>query len=190
MSDRRERNPKGNRLDSTEPNNNLNEAQWRILELEHELQHTRKNLLENTLTELENKEEEINNFFQLSLEMLCVARLNGYFKRINPSFERILGYSPEELLARPFIDFVHPDDVSATIQEVQKLAEGHDTVGFENRYRCKDGSYRWFKWMATSHQGLIYAIAHDLTEQKLSQELQNRQFVAIENCKRRDGDSQ
>ena len=136
--------------------------------------------LENTLTELTSKETEINNFFQLSLEMLCVANLNGYFRRINPSFARILGYSPEELLSVPFINFVHPDDVEATLEEVEKLAEGYDTVGFENRYRCQDGSYRWFKWMASAHQGLIYAIAHDLTEQKLALELQNRQLAAIE----------
>ncbi len=136
--------------------------------------------LENTFTELKNKETEISNFFQLSLEMLCVASTDGFFKRINPSFERILGYSQEELLTQPFINFIHPDDVEATLQEVQKLSEGQDTIGFENRYRCIDGSYRWFKWMATSHQGLLYAIAHDLTEQKLAQELQNRQLAAIE----------
>ena len=136
--------------------------------------------LENTLTELKSKETEINNFFQLSVEMLSMSSFDGYFRRINPSFTRILGYSNEELLSRPFIDFVHPDDVEATLQEVQGLIEGHDTIGFENRYRCQDGSYRWFKWMAISHQGLIYSTAHDLTEQKLAQELQNRQLAAIE----------
>ena len=192
------------------------------------------NELESTLEKLENREDEITKFFQLSLDMLCIADLEGYFKKITPSFEKILGYSAEELLARPLIDFVHPDDVSATLQEVQKLAEvqhgdwvwsglshlrgtcprlhqtmrclssngdkpsnggmgiissngedptaphRHNTIGFENRYRRKDGSYRWFKWIATSNQGKIYAIAQDITEQKLSQELQNRQLAAIE----------
>ena len=162
------------------------------------------NDLENTLLELENSKSKIKTFFQLSPNMLCVANLDGYFQEINPSFERILGYSKEELLARPFIDFVHPDEVSATLQEVQKLAEGqhgdwtcsglpsngedptsprgHHTVSFENRYLCQDGSYRWLRWIATAHQKLIYAIAHDLTEQKLFQELQNRQLAAIENA--------
>ena len=136
--------------------------------------------LENTLTELEGKETEIHNFFRLSLEIMCVAHLDGYFKRINPSLKRILGYKTEELLAQPFISFVHPDDVEFTLETVKALSEGKEIVGFENRYRCKDGSYRWFKWMAACYEGLIYATAHDLTEEKLAQELQNRQLAAIE----------
>jgi len=136
--------------------------------------------LEHTLTELRNKETEIKNFFHLSLEIMCVASLDGYFKRINPSFTRILGYETQELLDLPFIDFVHQDDVEATLQAVQQLSEGKELIGFENRYRCHDGSYRWFKWMAACYEGLIYATAHDLTEEKLTQELQIRQLAAIE----------
>ena len=136
--------------------------------------------LKHTLTELEEKETEIHNFFRLSLEILCVAHLDGYFKRINPSLTRILGYETEELLERPFISFIHPNDVEATIESVKALSQGEELVGFENRYRCKDGSYRWFRWMAACYEGLIYATAHDLTEEKLAQELQNRQLAAIE----------
>ena len=137
--------------------------------------------LENALVELKNREQEINQFFELSLEMLCIADINGYFRQINPSFERILGYTTAEILSQPFINLVHPDDVEATLNEVKKLAAGHHTIGFENRYRCQDGSYRWFRWMASaSDDGLIYATAHDLTEQKRSQGLQNRQLAAIE----------
>ncbi len=136
--------------------------------------------LENALAEVESKKTEINNFFQLSLELMCVANLDGYFKRINPSFERILGYKTQELLAQPFINFVHPDDVEATTQAVQQLAAGKELAGFENRYRCQDGSYRWLKWMAAAYQGAIYGTAYDLTEEKLTQELQNRQLAAIE----------
>ena len=136
--------------------------------------------LANALRKLKNQDQEINNFFQLSLEMLSVSNFDGYFRRINPSFTRVLGYSNKELLTQPWINFVHPDDVKGTWQEFQGLLEGNDIVGCENRYRCKDGSYRWLKWMGTSHQGLIYAIAHDLTEQKLAQELQTRQLAAIE----------
>ena len=136
--------------------------------------------LENTLSELKNKETEINNFFDLSLELMCVGSADGYFRRINPSFERILGYTQEELLSQPIINFIHPDDVESTRRELQRLEESHDTVGFENRYICQDGSHRWFKWMATSYQGLNYCSAHDLTEQKLAQELLYRQLAAIE----------
>ena len=137
--------------------------------------------LENTLTELQSKKQEINNFFNLSLELLCVATpQNNCFRRINPSFERILGYTQEELLNQPFLNFIHPDDVQSTIEELKRLEKDRDTIGFENRYRCKDGSYRYFQWMATSYQGLLYASARDLTEQKLAQELQSRQLAAIE----------
>ena len=136
--------------------------------------------LEDTLAELKSKETEIANFFELSLEIMCVAHLDGYFKRVNPSLQSILGYTTSELLAQPFIHFVHPDDVEDTLQAVQHLSSGKKVADFENRYRCKDGSYRWFKWMAISYKGLIYATAHDLTEQKLTQELQNRQLAAIE----------
>ena len=136
--------------------------------------------LNQTLIELRNRETEINNFFQLSLEIMCVADLNGYFKRVNPGFEIILGYETQELLTQPFLNFVHPDDVAATQEAVQQLSEGKDLINFENRYRCLDGSYRWFQWMAACYEGLIYATAHDLTESKLAQELQNRQLVAIE----------
>ena len=136
--------------------------------------------LEEALTEIKSKETEINNFFHLSLEIMCVANLDGYFKRINPSFARILGYTTQELLTQPFISFVHPDDKDNTLQAVQQLSEEKEVAGFENRYRCQDGSYRWFKWMAASYQGLIYATAHDLTEQKLARELQDRQLAAME----------
>ena len=136
--------------------------------------------LEQTLLELETRKSEINRFFHLSLDMLCIASFDGHFKQINHSFSKILGYKSEELLARPFINFVHPDDVQATRKEIQRLAEGHDTIGFENRYRCQNGSYRCFRWMATVYQEAIYATAHDFTEQKLAQELQYRQLAAIE----------
>lgn len=113
-------------------------------------------------------EEMFGRFFTLSIDMLCIAGFDGYFKRLNPAWERVLGYSIEELTARPFIDFVHPGDRAATLAETAKVAQGGRAISFENRYRAKDGTYRWLLWNATPHeeQALIYATASDITEAK------------------------
>ncbi len=108
---------------------------------------------------------DFERFFYDSLDMLCIAGTDGYFKRLNPSFERILGWSTEELLERPFVDFIHPEDMEATIREVGRLAEGLPTISFENRYRCADGTYRHLRWTAhpDPETGLLYALARDDT---------------------------
>jgi PAS domain S-box-containing protein len=115
--------------------------------------------------------QEGENFFRLSLDMLCIAGADGYFKRLNPSWERILGFVPEELYAQPYIDFVHPDDREATIAIAQQLHE-RTVINFENRYRCKDGSYKWLTWASIlwGDNQTIYAVARDITEYKRSQE--------------------
>src|SRR5260370_1501147 len=120
------------------------------------------------ITELKQAREELDRYFILSIDMLCIAGADGYFKRLNPAWQKILGHSKQELIARPYLDFVHPDDRQRTIQEAEKLGRGVDTVSFENRYRCKDGSYKWLSWSATpfAEQGLIYALARDITQLK------------------------
>ncbi len=110
---------------------------------------------------------ELDHFFALSLDMLGIANTDGYFKRVNSAFTHTLGWSAEELLARPFLEFVHPDDQAATVREVEKLAAGEKVLNFENRYQHKDGSWRALSWKAMPHRGgYIFATARDITEQK------------------------
>ncbi|MGD2180248.1 PAS domain S-box protein [Lusitaniella coriacea] len=117
-------------------------------------------------------EEEREHFFNFSLDMACMAGFDGYFKRINPQWEKTLGYSREQLKTQPFLELVHPDDRESTIAATQGLTTGSVIVSFENRYRTKDGSYRWLLWSATSslEQQLIYATARDITERKQAEE--------------------
>lgn len=112
--------------------------------------------------------DQLNRFFALSLDMLCIASADGYFKRVSPAFTKTLGWSTEELLARPFLDFVHPDDYTATLHEVEKqLTAGESVLQFENRYRHKDGSWRVLSWKSAPHQdGHLFAIARDITGRK------------------------
>src|SRR5207249_326810 len=117
-------------------------------------------------------EEVVERFFTMSLDMLCIAGFDGYFRRLNPAWERTLGYTVDELSSRPFLSFVHPDDREATIAEVNKLSQGVETISFENRYRCKDGTYKWLLWKAAPlvSQQRIYAAARDMTERKRGEE--------------------
>lgn len=110
----------------------------------------------------------LEGLFNLSLDLLGITGMDGYFKRVNPAFEKILGYTTEELLATPFITLVHPDDQAATLAELEKLELGTPAVHFENRYRCKDQSYRWLAWTIAPSQckECLYAIARDVTQQK------------------------
>ncbi|HEY1356947.1 MAG TPA: diguanylate cyclase [Thermoleophilaceae bacterium] len=113
-------------------------------------------------------EERSQRFFDLSTDMLCTADADGFFVEVNPAWTAILGYSEAELLARPFVDFVHPDDRERTAAEAARIFEGHETEHFDNRYLAKDGSWRWMRWSASlsPDQGLIYARATDVTESK------------------------
>jgi len=134
-------------------------------------------------------EDERDRFFNLSLDMLCIASADGYFKRVSPAFTKTLGWSVEELTARPFLDFVHPDDHAATLAEVERqVRAGEAVLQFENRYQHKDGSWRMLSWKSVPQTGgLMYATARDVTESKaielriinLNRELTDRQ-IALE----------
>lgn len=111
-------------------------------------------------------------FFELSIDMLCVLRFDGYFVRLNPAWETTLGFSREELMARRFIEFVHPDDRERTLGQNRDVRSGAHAQLFENRYLCKDGSYRWLLWNSRPDDArrVIYGVARDVTRRKRLEE--------------------
>jgi PAS domain S-box-containing protein len=125
-------------------------------------------ILAQRVRELKESREELNQFFSLTPDMLCIADLEGRFTRVNEAWHDALGWTPEDLTAAPFMSFVHPDDVGPMMAATAQLATGAVTLNFENRYRCKDGSFRWLSWRAAPvvSRGLIYAAARDVTAEK------------------------
>jgi PAS domain S-box-containing protein len=109
-----------------------------------------------------------DTFFEASIDMLCILGFNGYFERLNPAWERTLGFTIEELKSRPFIEFVHPEDRERTLKQNADVRNGAKALGFENRYLCKDGTFKWFHWnaasVASNHR--IYSVARDITALK------------------------
>jgi PAS domain S-box-containing protein len=115
-------------------------------------------------------------FFVLSIDMLCIADFRGYFRKLNPAWEKTLGFSREELQSRPMFEFVHPDDLERTRAQNVRVRAGGQAIAFENRYRCKDGSYRWLLWNATADldREVIYSVARDITGRKQAEEERER----------------
>ena len=122
---------------------------------------TEKTRAERTIRE---KNEEIDQFFSTSLDLFCIADLDGHFRRLNREWETTLGYTTEELQGRRFLDFVHPDDLEGTLEAMATLQEQRPVLNFTNRYRHRDGSYRWIEWRSMPVGGLIYASARDITD--------------------------
>ena len=125
------------------------------------------------VSERRRAEEELTRLFELSPDLLCIAGTDGYFKRINPAFEKVLGYEPSELLRHSAFEFIHPEDRQPSLEEVERLATGRPSVEFRNRFRAHDGSWRWIAWRATPvpRSGLIYATGRDITQQQRMQDL-------------------
>ena len=136
----------------------------------------RKKNSESKLEQLEDR------FFANSIDMLCFLDFSGHFKRLNPAWERTLGFTREELMSRPFIEFVHPDDRERTLKQNADVRAGGKALAFENRYLCKDGSYRWFRWNAApdSTEKVIYSVARDITESKRAEEERERLVVELQ----------
>lgn len=139
------------------------------------------------ITDRKNTEQELNQFFRLSNDLLCLANNEGYFLKLSLGWKKVLGYSQNEMTAVPFIEFVHPEDKEKTINEMKLVAEGGYTSGFENRYRAKDGSYKILNWNASPDKtnNRIYGIVRDVTkereaEQKLIATLNEKEILLKE----------
>jgi PAS domain S-box-containing protein len=127
-----------------------------------------------------------SRFLDLSIDLLCTAGFDGYFKHVSPAFGKILGWTGKDLLSKPYLEFVHPDDRKATSIESGRLQNGESTFAFENRYLCKDGAYKWILWNAVSipEQHLIYAVGREITERKHSEQEQHRLRLDLESANR------
>ena len=124
------------------------------------------------ITEYRRVQEEYKLFFDLVPDMVCIATTDGRFRKLNRAWQSVLGYSMAELLVIPFFELVHPDDREATNAEIARQIAGKYTTKFINRYRHKDGSYRWFEWHATPvvGEGMLFAVARDITERKKAEQ--------------------
>lgn len=114
--------------------------------------------------DLKAKTEELDRYFTSNLDLLCIADTDGHFRRLNPEWEKVLGYSRDELEGRHFFDLVHPEDLPSTLEAISTLAGQKEILNFTNRYRCKDGSYRSLEWRSFPMGDLIYASARDITD--------------------------
>ena len=112
---------------------------------------------------LKEKTAELDRYFESSLDLLCIADTDGFFRRLNPEWEQVLGYTVDELVGTPFIDLVHPEDRQATIDAAAELTDQHEVIDFVNRLRRKDGAYCWLEWRSFPSGKAIFAVARDIT---------------------------
>ncbi len=142
------------------------------------------------LTSLKQVTEDRDRFFNLSPDIFSIANAEGYFTYASRAWEKILGFTPAEITAQPYLDFVHPDDIESALEVAQQLSQGHSLIEYENRYRHKDGSYRWISWnvIATQQNTQFYCVGRDVSEQKLREsereQLLNQEQAAREAAER------
>jgi len=136
------------------------------------------------ITERKRAEEERDRLFNLSIDMMGVAGFDGYYKQVNPAFTKTLGWSKDELLRRPWLDLVHPDDQESTAHVAEELLKGKPLITFENRCQCKDGSYRWLSWSSFPllEEEVGFVVARDITDHKRVEEALRLTQYAVDNC--------
>lgn len=124
---------------------------------------------------------ELEAFFAMSADLFCFLDFRGYFRHLNPAWERTLGFTRKELTARPFLEFVHPDDRERTRQQNGAVRRGDRAQHFENRYLTRDGSYRWLLWNSTPDpkRGVIYGLARDITVRKAAEAERDRLIAEL-----------
>jgi PAS domain S-box-containing protein len=132
------------------------------------------------ITERVHLEKQVRNFFELPLDPMAIATQDGNFKRVNPAFVDTLGFSEEELLSKHYSELIHPDDLEETSRLIGRLQDGERITDFQNRLRCKDGSYRWLSWriVPDTQTGLFYAVARDITKWKEAERIKD-EFVSV-----------
>lgn len=123
-------------------------------------------------------------FFDLSIDMLCVLGFDGYFVRLNRAWEATLGFTREELMSRPFLEFVHPDDRERTANQNRDVRDGGQARHFENRYLCSDGSFRWLFWNSRRDVGenVIFGVARDITARKEAEQERERLLQELQDA--------
>jgi len=133
--------------------------------------------------ERDRMEKEVERIFNFSIDMIGSGNLQGYFTKINSSFMEVLGYKQKEILEKPFIKFVHDDDVENTKQALADAAKGKKEIYIENRYKCKDGSYKWIEWKVLSivKENKFIAVGRDVTERKHAEEALHESNVRFRN---------
>jgi PAS domain S-box-containing protein len=118
---------------------------------------------------LARKTEELDLYFTTSIDLFCIADTRGYFLRLNPEWEKTLGYTLSKLEGRQFLDFVHPDDLQATRAAMEDLSSQKEVLDFTNRFRHKDGSYRWIEWRSHPRGEMIFSAARDITRHHIEE---------------------